>query len=115
MDFSITPEQEALLDVARAFARNEVAPHAAAFDRDEHYPRALAEKMGALGLVGGVIPEEYGGVGLDYVTLSLLLEELARVDVMTAVIAGWPSCSLGRPILPWHSGVRYFRFSASEP
>ena len=58
MDFSITPEQEALLDVARAFARNEVAPHAAAFDRDEHYPRALAEKMGALGLVGGVIPAQ---------------------------------------------------------
>ena len=103
MDFSITPEQEALLDVARAFARNEVAPHAAAFDRDEHYPRALAEKMGALGLVGGVIPEEYGGVGLDYVTLSLLLEELARVDVMTAGIAGWPSCSLGRPILLYGS------------
>ena len=103
MDFSITPEQQALIDTARAFARKEVAPHVERFEREEHYPRELAERMGALGLVGGAIPEAYGGVGLDYVTLSLLLEELATVDVMTAVIAGWPSCSLGRPILLYGS------------
>jgi len=99
MDFAITPDQQALIDVAREFARNEVAPHVESFERAEHYPRELAEKMGELGLIGGAIPEQYGGVGLDYVTLSLLLEELAYVDIMTAVIAGWPSCSLGRPIL----------------
>lgn len=103
MDFAITSDQQALIDVARDFARNEVAPHVDEFERNEHYPRELAQQMGALGLVGGVIPEEYGGVGLDYVTLSLLLEELAYVDVMTAVIAGWPSCSLGRPILLYGS------------
>ena len=103
MDFAISPDQLALIETARSFARKEVAPHVERFERDEHYPRELAERMGALGLVGGVIPEEYGGVGLDYVTLSLLLEELATVDVMTAVIAGWPSCSLGRPILLYGS------------
>jgi glutaryl-CoA dehydrogenase (non-decarboxylating) len=102
-DFSITPDQRALIDLAGEFARKEVAPRVEEFERDERYPRELAEQMGALGLVGGVIPEAYGGVGLDYVTLSLLLEELATVDVMTAVIAGWPSCSLGRPILRYGS------------
>jgi alkylation response protein AidB-like acyl-CoA dehydrogenase len=103
MDFAITSEQQSLIDLARDFASNEVAPHVDTFEREERYPRALAEKMGALGLIGGVIPEEYGGVGLDYVTLSLLLEELAYFDVMTAVIAGWPSCSLGRPLLLYGS------------
>jgi alkylation response protein AidB-like acyl-CoA dehydrogenase len=103
MDFAITSDQQAYIDLARDFAQREVAPRIADFERDERYPRALAEQMGALGLVGGAIPEQWGGVGLDYVTLSLLLEELATVDVMTAVIAGWPSCSLGRPILLYGS------------
>lgn len=103
MDFAITAEQRQLIDTAREFARREVAPRVAEFERDERHSRELAQRMGELGLIGGVIPEEYGGVGLDYVSLSLLLEELATVDVMTAVIAGWPSCSLGRPILLYGS------------
>jgi glutaryl-CoA dehydrogenase (non-decarboxylating) len=103
MDFSVTSDQQALIEAARDFARHEVAPRVDEFERNERYPRELALKMGELGLVGGVVPEEYGGLGLDYLTLSLLLEELAYFDVMTAVIAGWPSCSLGRPILLYGS------------
>lgn len=103
MDFGITQEQQALVDVAAHFARNEIAPHVEQFERDERFPRELAAKMGELGLLGGTIPEEYGGLGLDYLTLALLLEELAYVDVTAAVIAGWPSCSLGRPILLYGS------------
>jgi alkylation response protein AidB-like acyl-CoA dehydrogenase len=99
MDLSLTEEQRSILDTARAFVTKEVAPRIEEFERDEYYSKDLARKMGSLGLVGGTIPEEYGGLGLDYITLALLLEELATVDVMTAVIAGWPSCSLGRPIL----------------
>lgn len=98
MDLSLTEEQRSILDTARAFVTKEVAPRIEEFERDEYYSKDLAKKMGSLGLVGGTIPEEYGGLGLDYITLALLLEELATVDVMTAVIAGWPSCSLGRPI-----------------
>lgn len=99
MDFSITSEQQALVDQAADFASREIAPHVERFEREEHFPRELAERMGELGLLGGTIPEAYGGLGLDYVTLSLLLEELAYHDVTAAVIAGWPSCSLGRPLL----------------
>ncbi len=98
MALSLTEEQRSILDTARAFVTKEVAPRIEEFEREEYYSKDLAKKMGALGLVGGTIPEEYGGLGLDYITLALLLEELATVDVMTAVIAGWPSCSLGRPI-----------------
>ncbi|MDB5848665.1 MAG: hypothetical protein JWP29_2417 [Rhodoferax sp.] len=103
IDLNLTSEQEAILDTARAFMRKEVAPRVAQFELDEAYPRELVRHMGDLGLLGGVIPEAYGGMGLDYTTLALLLQELATVDVMTAVIAGWPSCSLGRPILLYGS------------
>jgi alkylation response protein AidB-like acyl-CoA dehydrogenase len=99
MDFSITPDQQALLDTAAEFARNEIAPHVEDFERNERFPRELAQRMGEMGLLGGTIPPEHGGLGLDHVTLSLLLEELAYYDVTAATIAGWPSCSLGRPIL----------------
>lgn len=99
MDLALTEEQGAILETARAFVVKEVAPRIDEFEREEFYSKDLAKKMGSLGLIGGTIPAEYGGIGLDYATLSLLLEELAYVDVMTAVIAGWPSCSLGRPIL----------------
>ena len=99
MDFSITAEQQALIDLAADFAKNEIAPHVERFERDELFPRELIVKMGEIGLLGGTIPEQYGGLGLDYQTLTLLLEELAYVDITAATIAGWPSCSLGRPIL----------------
>ena len=103
MDFGITSDQQALIDTAADFARNEIAPHVERFEREERFPRELIAKMGEVGLLGGTIPEEYGGLGLDYLTLTLLLEELAYVDVTSAVIAGWPSCSLGRPILLYGS------------
>ncbi|MBN8477528.1 MAG: acyl-CoA dehydrogenase family protein [Burkholderiales bacterium] len=99
MDFAITSDQQALLDLAAEFARNEIAPRVAEFEREERFPRELATRMGEIGLLGGTIPEAYGGLGLDYLTLALLIEEIAYVDVTAAVIAGWPSCSLGRPIL----------------
>lgn len=103
MDFGIASDQQALIDTAADFARNEIAPHVERFEREERFPRELIAKMGEVGLLGGTIPEEYGGLGLDYLTLTLLLEELAYVDVTSAVIAGWPSCSLGRPILLYGS------------
>jgi alkylation response protein AidB-like acyl-CoA dehydrogenase len=112
MDFAITSDQQALLDMAADFARNEIAPHVEAFERDERFPRELAVRMGELGLLGGTIPEAHGGLGLDHVTLSLLLEELAYFDVTAAVIAGWPSCSLGRPILLYGSDEQKRRYLA---
>jgi alkylation response protein AidB-like acyl-CoA dehydrogenase len=112
MDFSITSEQQSLLDLAADFARREIAPHVDAFERDEYFPRELAQRMGELGLLGGTVPEQYGGLGLDYQTLSLLLEEIAYVDVTAAVLAGWPSCSLGRPLLLYGSDEHKERYLA---
>ena len=110
MDFGINADQQALIDLAADFARNEIAPHVERFERDEQFPRELATRMGELGLLGGTIPEAYGGLGLDYLTLALLLEEIAYVDVTAAVIAGWPSCSLGRPILLYGTDEQKARY-----
>lgn len=112
MDFAISRDQQALVDLAAEFARNEIAPRVAEFERDERFPRELAARMGELGLLGGTVPEEHGGLGLDYLTLALLLEELAYVDVTAAVLAGWPSCSLGRPILLYGTDEQKRRYLA---
>jgi alkylation response protein AidB-like acyl-CoA dehydrogenase len=83
--FDVTPEQRAIGDLARDFALGEIAPHVARWDREHHFPRDLYAKLGALGLMGIVVPEEYGGAGADYVSYALAIEELARVDAGTAV------------------------------
>lgn len=112
MDFTVTEEQRAIVETARRFVETEVAPHVERFEREESFDREIVRKMGSLGLTGGTVPESEGGAGLDHVTLSMLLEELAYIDVTTAVYAGWPSCSLGRPILLYGSAElkqRYLR------
>jgi len=85
MDFSITADQQALLDMAADFARNEIAPHVMQFERDEHFPRELAARMGGLGLLGGTIPEEYGGLGFGNFENCLVVEELSKYCIGVSV------------------------------
>jgi alkylation response protein AidB-like acyl-CoA dehydrogenase len=79
MDLALSGEQEALLELARNFARREVAPFVAAYDREERFPVEIVAKAAELGLLGGVVPVEYGGGGLDYKTYALVVEEVSRV------------------------------------
>jgi alkylation response protein AidB-like acyl-CoA dehydrogenase len=79
MDFALTAEQESLLELARDFARREIAPHVAQYDREERYPIEIIRQAADLGLLGGVVPVEYGGGGLDYKTYAMLVEEVSRV------------------------------------
>jgi len=80
-----TAEHEALRKVVRDFAEGEIAPHAAAWDRDHHFPVDVVQAMGALGLFGIPFPEEYGGGGGDLTMLCIAIEELARVDHSMAI------------------------------
>ncbi len=80
MDFSLTPEQRAIQALAREVADAEIAPHAAAWDRDHTFPRELFTKLGELGLMGVCVPEELGGAGADFISYILVLEELSRAD-----------------------------------
>lgn len=85
MDFDFTPEQDAFRDVVRDFARTEIAPHVADWDRRAELPTGVIEQMGALGLFGLLVPDELGGSGADFTTFCIAVEELAAVDSSVAI------------------------------
>src|SRR5688572_11046651 len=82
----LTEQQRAVVDLARQFAQEEIAPHAARWDREALFDRGTAEKLGALGFLGIMIPEEWDGLGLDTLTYLMALEEIAVADASTAVL-----------------------------
>jgi alkylation response protein AidB-like acyl-CoA dehydrogenase len=81
----MTPEQEQIRDLAREFAENEILPHAAEWDRESELPRGVIDKLGELGFLGMLIPEEWDGLGLDVLSYLVALEEIARGDASVAV------------------------------
>jgi alkylation response protein AidB-like acyl-CoA dehydrogenase len=85
MDFTLTPEQEEFRKIVHEFAQTVVAPRAEAMDRAEELDEEVLDQMAGMGLFGLPFPEEYGGMGADYLTLCLAIEELARVDSSVAI------------------------------
>jgi alkylation response protein AidB-like acyl-CoA dehydrogenase len=83
--FDLTDEQRQIAALAAEIAQREIAPHIARWDREHAFPRELYTKLNDAGIMGIVVPEEYGGVGAGYVSYALAIEELARVDAGTAV------------------------------
>ncbi len=83
--FEPTDEQRAIGEVAREVAEREIAPHVAEWDRAHTFPRELYRKLTDAGLMGMFVPERYGGVGADYVSYALAIEQLAKVDSGAAV------------------------------
>ncbi len=81
MDFDLTEEQRMIQDMAYKFAVNEMAPVAQQYDREETWPRELWKKACGAGLVGAVIPEEYGGAGYGWLEAALVTEQLCRIDL----------------------------------
>jgi len=82
----LTEEQALVRDTMRAFARDELAPHAATWDREHRFPREALHALGALGALGMVVPERWGGAAMDYVSLAITLEEIAAGDGATSTI-----------------------------
>jgi alkylation response protein AidB-like acyl-CoA dehydrogenase len=82
----LTEQQQQIVDLARQFAADEIAPHAARWDREACFDRGVAERLGALGFLGMMIPEEWDGLGLDTLTYLMALEEIAVADASTAVL-----------------------------
>ena len=83
---ALTPEQSEIQRMARAFAQAEIAPIAAALDRESRFDDALVGKLGALGFLGMLIPEAHDGLGLDTLSYLLALEEIAAADASAAVL-----------------------------
>lgn len=88
----LTPDQEAIRDAVRDFSQAELWPHAPKWDRDHSFPKEAHQGLAALGAYGICVPEEHGGAGLDYVTLALVLEEIAAGDGGTSTAISVTNC-----------------------
>lgn len=88
----LTPDQEMIRDAVRAFAQEQLWPHAARWDREHVFPREAHQGLAALGAYGICVPEAYGGAQLDYVTLALVLEEIAAGDGGTSTAISVTNC-----------------------
>lgn len=110
MDLNFSTEQLALARTAREFAQNELAAHVRQNDEQERVPRELIVKAAKLGLMEGVVPEQYGGAGLDYVSYTLVIEELAKVDQIFAALMSFPSGLAGAGILRYGSEEQKRRY-----
>jgi len=85
MFFRLTDEQQEIRDLVRKFAQNEIAPNAERWDEEGIFPEGLPRQMGEIGLAGMFVPEELGGSQLSRLTAALLLEEVGKADMSTAV------------------------------
>ncbi|WP_454762573.1 acyl-CoA dehydrogenase family protein [Cupriavidus campinensis] len=88
----LTPEQEMIRDAVRQFAQEVIAPQAAQWDRDKTFPKAVHKALAALGCYGVAVPEAQGGAGLDYLSLALILEEIAAGDGGTSTVISVNNC-----------------------
>src|ERR1700722_15078213 len=86
MDFTFTEEQQQLRRSVREFAQGEMLPHVMEWDEASHFPMEIMPKLGEMGLLGVIFPEEYGGAGLGYLEYVTVIEELARVDGSVGLI-----------------------------
>ncbi|MET7018962.1 acyl-CoA dehydrogenase AcdA [Bacillus mycoides] len=128
MHFKLSEEHEMIRKMVRDFARNEVAPTAAERDEEERFDRALFDQMAELGLTGIPWPEEYGGIGSDYLAYVIAIEELSRVCASTGVtlsahtsLAGWPIFKFGTEeqkqkfLRPMAEGKKIGAYGLTEP
>ncbi|RZI96936.1 MAG: acyl-CoA dehydrogenase [Variovorax sp.] len=88
----LTADQEAIRDAVRDFSQAEIWPHAPTWDREHSFPREVHKGLAALGAYGICVPEEDGGAGLDYLTLALVLEEIAAGDGGTSTAISVTNC-----------------------
>ena len=99
-------KHEMIRMAAREFAESEIKPVAGELDEKEEFSVSLTQKMGEIGLFGMVIPEEYGGQGLDYISFIIAMEEVARVDgSQAATLAAGNSLGIN-PIFQYGSEVQ---------
>ena len=88
----LSDDHRAIQDAVRAYVQDNIAPKAAAWDRDAHFPAAELKGLAELGCYGVAVPTEYDGAGLDYLSLSLILEEIAAGDGATSTVVSVNNC-----------------------
>src|SRR5437588_3301577 len=101
MDFDLSDEQRLVYETARDFTDNEIVERARENDRNEHFDLELVEKLAAQGYLGAIVPREYGGAGLDYVTYGLIVEQVGRGDSAMRTVVSVQTSLVCSAILRW--------------
>jgi butyryl-CoA dehydrogenase len=101
MDFDLTDEQRLIRDTAREFVDKEIAPRARDNDRNAHFDLELVEKMAAQGYLGAIVPREYGGAGLDYISYGLVVEQVGRGCSSMRTVVSVQTSLVCSAILKW--------------
>ena len=99
----LTPDQEMIRDAVRAFAQEQLWPQAARWDRERSFPKQAHQGLAALGAYGVCVPQELGGAGLDYLSLALVLEEIAAGDGGTSTAISVTNCPVNAILLRYGS------------
>lgn len=110
MDFSLTDQQKLIRDTLRQFVETEVRPTVKERDRTERFPTEEIRKIAELGCCGMLIPEEWGGAGLDYISYVLMLEEVARVDCAMSTSLGVTNSAVQIPLLKFGNEAQKKRY-----
>jgi butyryl-CoA dehydrogenase len=101
IDFELTDEQQLIRETARDFADNEIAPRARENDRNGTFDHEMVGKLGEMGFLGPILPEEYGGRGIDYRTYGLIVEEVGRADSSVRTVVSVTTSLVGSAIARW--------------
>jgi len=102
----LTEDQEQIRDAVRAFAQAELWPHAARWDQQRHFPQEAHRGLAALGAYGICVPEELGGANLDYLTLALVLEEIAAGDGGTSTAISVTNCPVNAILMRYGNAAQ---------
>src|SRR6476660_7063630 len=101
MDFDLSDEQKLIRETARDFTDNEIVPRGRENDRNHHFDLELVGKIADQGYLGAIVPREYGGAGLDYITYGLIVEEIGRVDSAMRTVISVQTSLVCSSILKW--------------
>src|SRR5947208_6582468 len=101
MDFELSDEQQLIQRTAREFADREIWDRARENARNEHFDTELVRKMADQGYLGAIVPREYGGAGLDYITYGLIVEEIGRADSAMRTVISVQTSLVCSSILKW--------------
>jgi len=110
MDFELSDEHRMVQQMVRDFAQKEIVPYIKEWDERGYMDRSVIKKMGELGILGGPIPEQYGGSGMDYISLAIVCEELERADTALRVILSVHIGLNSMTILQWGTEEQKDRF-----
>ena len=97
----LNQDQEMIRDALRDFVREQITPHAARWDKEHEFPKGVHQGLAALGAYGICVPEELGGAGLDYVSLALVLEEIAAGDGGTSTVISVTNCPVNAILMKY--------------